>query len=400
MAHTNLVISLGSKRLDTVTAVKSGSDLLVGGDESLEFAIEVSVLASQYVAVVLQGFDLTTQVAIAASKAGIGEAEVIMLAAAHGEVFVGGADLGVETGESSCQIAILAKFSIVAAGQVGLLGHLDVKSSLEVGLLLVQFGKLITSVSQVRAGASVSVSSAAVVTLTSVKNFREFSRALLELEEIKVSSLETSVSITILTFLVGVEVAEAVDFELVTGTFLLKLAELIGGSLIVLAEGKAMVLLALDLTLHGESLSLTTRNLLTETGDVALGVIVSSVLVAEEISSVINIFLEAGKADAVGVVAGLEVIVLEELLVLEVSEFSLDCVKLVAQSHVVLITLLNFENLGLELRNQEVLLIRSQVDGVVVLYHKRTSVHQTHVSNKIGQRPSVNFFFLLKIRQK
>ena len=50
--------------------------------------------------------------------------------------------------------------------------------------------------------------------------------------------------------------------------------------------------------------------------------------------------------------ASLEVVVLEQLFVLEVTVLGLNGVKLVSQCKVVLVTLLNLEDLGLELRDQ------------------------------------------------
>lgn len=55
--------------------------------------------------------------------------------------------------------------------------------------------------------------------------------------------------------------------------------------------------------------------------------------------------------------SGLEVVVLKQFLVLEVAEFRLDCVKLVAQGQVVLIALLDLENFSLQLADEQILLI-------------------------------------------
>ena len=55
--------------------------------------------------------------------------------------------------------------------------------------------------------------------------------------------------------------------------------------------------------------------------------------------------------------ASLEVVVLEQFLVLQMSVFGLDSVELVPQSQVVFVALLNLEDLGLKLTDQEVLLV-------------------------------------------
>ena len=61
------------------------------------------------------------------------------------------------------------------------------------------------------------------------------------------------------------------------------------------------------------------------------------------------------------------IVILHEFLILEVSVFLLDSVKLVTKRQIVLVSLLDFEDLGLQLRDQEVFLITSQMYGVVVL---------------------------------
>ena len=53
----------------------------------------------------------------------------------------------------------------------------------------------------------------------------------------------------------------------------------------------------------------------------------------------------------------LEIVILEQFLVLEVAEFRLDSVKLVAKSQVVLIALLDLENFSLKLADEQILLI-------------------------------------------
>lgn len=69
-------------------------------------------------AVVLKSFDLSASVGIAALKTGIGEAEVLMLAAAHAQVLFSSADLSLEAAEGGSQAAILAQFCVSSAGQV------------------------------------------------------------------------------------------------------------------------------------------------------------------------------------------------------------------------------------------------------------------------------------------
>ena len=66
----------------------------------------------------------------------------------------------------------------------------------------------------------------------------------------------------------------------------------------------------------------------------------------------------------------LEIIVLEEFLVLQVTILSLDGVELVSQGEVVLVSLLDLEDLSFELRNEKVLLVTGQMHTIVVLKHE------------------------------
>lgn len=109
--------------------------------------------------------------------------------------------------------------------------------------------------------------------------------------------------------------------------------------------------------LAGEDLGLAAGDLLAVRGDFGAQVVVRAVLLIEQEASVIDFFLQTGDCHDVGVVPRLEVIVLQQLFVLQVSVLRLDRVKLVTQGEVVLVPLLDLEDLGLELRDEEVLLV-------------------------------------------
>ena len=66
----------------------------------------------------------------------------------------------------------------------------------------------------------------------------------------------------------------------------------------------------------------------------------------------------------------LEIIVLEEFLVLQVTILGLYGVELVSQGEVVLVSLLDLEDLSFELRNEKVLLVTGQMHTIVVLKHE------------------------------
>ena len=65
------------------------------------------------------------------------------------------------------------------------------------------------------------------------------------------------------------------------------------------------------------------------------------------------------------------VIILHEFLILNVSVLLLNGVELISKGQVVLVSLLDFKDLSLQLRDQKILLVASKMHGVVVLKHKR-----------------------------
>jgi len=70
---------------------------------------------------------------------------------------------------------------------------------------------------------------------------------------------------------------------------------------------------------------------------------------------------------SVCVVALLEVVVLQQLFVLQVAVLGLDGIELLTEGEVVLVALLDFENLSLELGDEQVLLVAGEVNAIVVL---------------------------------
>ena len=61
------------------------------------------------------------------------------------------------------------------------------------------------------------------------------------------------------------------------------------------------------------------------------------------------------------------VVVLHQFLVLDVTVLLLNSVQLVSKGNIVLVTLLNLEDLSLELTDKEILLVACQVDRIVIL---------------------------------
>jgi len=111
-----------------------------------------------------------------------------------------------------------------------------IKTSLLQGLLISKTLLLITSSQQVQVSAIVSLRSLLEVEVSNLSCLLKFLSALLQLEEIVVSSLNTLVAISVLTLLTGNDVPKTIHVALVTLTLFLELLELEAGTIDILAE--------------------------------------------------------------------------------------------------------------------------------------------------------------------
>ena len=101
--------------------------------------------------------------------------------------------------------------------------------------------------------------------------------------------------------------------------------------------------------------------------------IVGSIFFIEEESKILDLLSEGVDRHDVLVMSVVIVIILHKLFVLDMSVFLLDGIELISESEVVLVSLLDFKDLSLQLRDQKVLLVTSQMHGVVVLIKKKVS---------------------------
>lgn len=206
-------------------------------------------------------------------------------------------------------------------------------------------------------GSLVGLGGAAQLEVFGVSNLGELGGSLLRLVEVVVNRLEARVLLGVFTLLKAVKISKAINFFLILSSLLLELLQLVGEVVDVLAESEGRVTLLLHIALRSEDFRLSSGDLLAGGSDVSRQVVIRSVLLVKKETSIFNFFLEALESNQVGVVTGLEVIVLKELFILQVSVLGLDGVKLISQGEVVLVALLNFEDLSLELGNKEVLLV-------------------------------------------
>ena len=110
--------------------------------------------------------------------------------------------------------------------------------------------------------------------------------------------------------------------------------------------------------------------------------VVGSVLLVQEESKVLDLLSQGVDRHNVLIVSVIVVIILHQFLILDMSVFLLDSVELISESQVVLVSLLNLENLSLKLRDEQVLLVTSEMHGIVVLKSNK-------LDNQIRKRMNV-----------
>ena len=125
-----------------------------------------------------------------------------------------------------------------------------------------------------------------------------------------------------------------------------------------------------NLSLKGNAFLLSSTNLVSDRSNLSLVFVVRPILLVEEESDVLNFFSERVDRDNVLIMSIVVVIILHQLLVLNVSILLLDGVKLISKGQVVLVSLLDFEDLSLQLGDKKVFLVASKMHGVVVLNQK------------------------------
>ena len=88
-------------------------------------------------------------------------------------------------------------------------------------------------------------------------------------------------------------------------------------------------------------------DLVPECGDLVLQIAVAPVLVVKHETEIVELLLEPMETGHVGVVLGAEVVILQQLLVLQMTVLRLDVHKLVLHRQEVLVTLLDLKDLRL-----------------------------------------------------
>ena len=233
-----------------------------------------------------------------------------------------------------------------------------------------------------------SLGGSSALEILGISQFGELLSFFLGLVEIVVDALDLGIVVLALSFLESNGVSQSVDLILVSGLFLSVLGKFILKVVGVLPKAVSLVTLDSNFSLESHTLLLSSADLVPDGSYLSLVFVVRSVLLVQQESEVLDLLSEGVDGDNVLVMSVVVVVVLHQLLVLNMPVLLLNGVELVSQSQVVLVSLLDLKDFGFKLRDQQVLLVRSEMDGVVVL-KKREGLE----FEKFGFR---RFHFLMK----
>ena len=367
LGRTNLSVCFVAQALDTIAPVQSHADLLVSRHEPLQFGIEFDILTGENVAVMLQSIYFRSIISILAAQISVLAPQIVLLTPSRRQAILSSSAFGLDVVKVGGVVAVAGQLTLRPTDELGFLTHLEVQSSGILTLLVRVPRQLVPLSHQIRGSCLIGLSGPAKLELPGVCLLGKISSPFLRLIQVIVSGLDSAILVTVLPGFEGVEVLRPFDLLLVFRPLVLQLGKLVRCVIVFFPQSMSAVTFLGDIPLSRENFSLTSADLLTSRGNLRLQVVIRTILLIEQEASVIDFLLEPSHRHKVGVSSGLEVIVLQQFLVLQVPVLGLDGVELVAQGHVVLVSLLDLENLRLQLRNQQVLLIGRQMHTIVIL---------------------------------
>ena len=190
---------------------------------------------------------------------------------------------------------------------------------------------------------------------------------LLGFVEIVIDALDLGIIILAFSFLESNSVSKSIDLILISGLLLSVFSKFVLEVIGVLPESVSLVTFDSNFSLKCYTFLLSSADLVPDGSYLSLVLVVRSVLLVQKEPKIFNFFSERVDGHNILVVSVVVVVVLHQFFILNMSVFLLDSVKLISQSKVVFVSLLNLKDFGFELRNQQIFLIGSEMDRVVVL---------------------------------
>jgi len=255
------------------------------------------------------------------------------------------------------ELSVLRVFILSLPLQISLVGELPVQVPLQGLSFHHQSRVFILSSSELVTGSVKGLAGPSELEFFSVRQLGEFVCSLLGFVEVIVDTLDPGIVVLALSLLDCYRVSHSIDFILVLGLLLPHLGQLVLQVVCVFPKPISLVALGACLPCERHAFLLPSTNLVSNRRNLGLIFVVGPVLFVKQEAQVFDFFPASHGGDRVLVVTIVVVVVLHELFVLEMSVLLLDGVQLVSQGDVILVSLLNFEDLCLELGNEEIFLV-------------------------------------------
>jgi hypothetical protein len=190
-----------------------------------------------------------------------------------------------------------------------------------------------------------------------VSKFGEFVGSFLSLVQIVVNALDSGIIVLALSFLHGNAISKSINFVLVLGFFFSHFGQLILEVVSIFSETVSLISFAASFSCKCHAFLFTSADLVSDCAYFSLVLVVASILLVEEEAEIFDFFSTGHDWHLVLVMSVVIVVILHKFFILEMSVLLLDGIQLVSESNVVFVSLLDLEDLSLQLTDQQVFLV-------------------------------------------
>ena len=310
------MLSYCSHFIYTVSSVQSSADLLIGMHESLELDVEVLILMLEDTAMLVQSIDLTFNIVVSIEDVLIVESDIILILSGNHKLIFNSSQSVLPLEDLSGKISVTSILSLGLSSEIRLVGELAIQISLESMDLGVESRVVILGSSHLDVGTVVGLTGSSELELLGIGEFSKFVSSFLGLEEIVVDSLDSSIVVLAFSFFESDTISKSVDLILVLGLFLTELTKLEGEVVGVLSHGISLVTLGGNLSREGDALLLPSGNLISDSANFRLKLVVVSILLVQEEPKILDFFSKSVDSHNVLIMTIVIVVVLHELLIL------------------------------------------------------------------------------------
>jgi len=314
---------------------------------------------------------LSLKVTVSLHHVIVGESQVVLLLSGNDKLIISVSESIFSLENLGSQISVSGILTFSCSLEVSLLGELAVEVSLKRLGLNHKSRVIVLGSHELSLGIFKSLMGSSQLEVLSVSQFGEFVGLFLSFIEVIVDTLDLGIIILAFSLLESNTVSESINLILILSFLLSELGQFVLEVISILSQTIGLVGLNGNLSLKSDALLLSSTNLVSDRTYFSLVFIVRSIFLIEEKPKVLDLLSKRVDGDNVLIMSIVVVIILHEFLILNVSVLLLNGVELISKGQVILVSLLDFEDLSLQLRDQKILLVASKMHGVVVLKHKR-----------------------------